>query len=280
VVPLPGSVVTCGLACACLLAVASVSSPAAAQTRDLPWNPAVDGAVLGSGAAVLVTTELLKPVLAPSECRWCEVDGLDLRVRGALVWGDTSVADAASGVIAFGLAPVSAVLTLGLASNHDGAFSGNFAADLVMTGEATVLAMDLDQLTKFLTGRQRPFVHARPPSAERPAQPDDNLSFFSGHTTATFALAAAAGTVATMRGYRWAPLTWVAGGVLALATGYLRIAADKHWLTDVVTGMAVGVGAGIAVPWVFHRPVTAMDSGSPVVGISPSPGGAALWLTW
>jgi membrane-associated phospholipid phosphatase len=263
-----------------MLALVAVSSPVTAQTRDLRWDPAVDGTVLAVGGAALVTTELLKPVLAPAECRWCEVDGFDLHVRNALVWADTSAADVASGVIAFGAAPVSAVLTLGLASDHDGVFSRNFAADLVMTGEATVLAMDLDQLTKFLTGRQRPFVHAESPAVARPAQPDDNLSFFSGHTTATFALAAAAGTVATMRRYRWAPLTWVAGGALALATGYLRIAADKHWLTDVATGMAVGAGAGIAVPWVFHRPESAMDSGISGVRISPTLGGAAIWFAW
>jgi membrane-associated phospholipid phosphatase len=77
---------------------------------------------------------------------------------------------------------------------------------------------------------ERPFVHVLPPAQKgRTAQPDDNnLSFSSGHTTATFALAAAAGTVATMRGYRWAPLTWIVGGALALGTGYLRIAADRH----------------------------------------------------
>src|ERR1019366_2629025 len=151
----------------------------------------------------------------------------------------TSAAGTASSVIAFGLAPIAAALTLGLAADHDHAFRRDIVGDVVIVGEATGLAMDLDQLTKFVVARARPAARARPfaralgpDERSHRADPDDDLSFFSGHTTATFALAAAAGTVATMRGYRWAPATWIAGGTLATATGYLRIAADKHWLTD------------------------------------------------
>jgi len=110
------------------------------------------------------------------------------------------------------------------------------------------------QLTKLLLGRERPFVHALPPE-QKPLTPlpsDNNLSFFSGHTSEAFALAAASGTVATMRGYRWAPLVWIAGGAVAATTSYLRIAADKHWITDVVVGIVVGAGVGFGVPYLFH----------------------------
>jgi membrane-associated phospholipid phosphatase len=267
-------------ACALTLAIVALSRSTAAQTRELPWNPAVDGAVLGVGSAAWIASEALKPSLAPSTCRWCGADGLDRSAREALVWSDTSAADTASGVIAFGLAPLSAVLTLGLAAHHDGAPTRDFIADIVIVGEAAVLAADVDQLTKFLTGRERPFVHALPAAEKsRTAAPDDNnLSFFSGHTTWTFGLAAAAGTVATMRGYRWAPAAWIAGGALAMATGYLRLAADKHWLTDVAAGMAVGTAAGVLVPYVFHRPGSPADATS--LRLSPVPGGAALSFVW
>jgi membrane-associated phospholipid phosphatase len=66
-------------------------------------------------------------------------------------------------------------------------------------------------------------------------------------------LAISAGTVAHMRGYRHANLLYGGGVALSLATGYLRIAADKHWSTDVLTGWIVGAAVGYAVPRYLHR---------------------------
>jgi membrane-associated phospholipid phosphatase len=78
------------------------------------------------------------------------------------------------------------------------------------------------------------------------------MSFFSGHTTWAFALAASSGTVASMRGYELAPVVWAVGLPLAAATGYLRIAADRHYLSDVLVGAAVGTAVGIGFPRLMH----------------------------
>jgi membrane-associated phospholipid phosphatase len=87
------------------------------------------------------------------------------------------------------------------------------------------------------------------PEAQRK---DDNLSFYSGHTSLTFTLATASGTVASLRGYSLAPAIWSAGlGVAALA-GWLRIAADKHYLSDVLVGAVAGSLAGVLLPVLFH----------------------------
>jgi membrane-associated phospholipid phosphatase len=110
--------------------------------------------------------------------------------------------------------------------------------------------------SSLLVARERPYVQTvrAGDNGRRRHTDDDDVSFFSGHTTEAFALASAAGTVATMRGYRWAPVTWVFGGGLAAGTGYLRLAADRHWFTDVLVGMIVGVGIGMAVPLLLHAP--------------------------
>jgi membrane-associated phospholipid phosphatase len=96
-----------------------------------------------------------------------------------------------------------------------------------------------------------------------------------------FALATASGTVATMRGYRWAPVVWSVGGVVAAVTGYLRIAADKHWLSDVVVGAVVGAGVGFALPYLFH---SAEDAPAPAaraaLRTSPLPAAGGLTLAW
>jgi membrane-associated phospholipid phosphatase len=273
-----------GLGLLALGATSATSPSAHAQARELRWDHVLDPVVLGAGSAAWLASELLKGALVPSSCRWCEVDGLDLAARDALVWRSPDVAGSVSSVLAFGLAPASAALTLGLAANHDQVFAHDVVGDVVIVGEATVLAMDLDQLTKFLAARQRPFAYERG-AGERAhaAAPEDDLSFFSGHTTATFALAASAGTVATMRGYRWAPATWIAGGALAITTAYLRIAADKHWLTDVLTGMVVGAAVGVLVPVAFHSPRSdAPAATTPLspIGLAPAPVDAAVSFAW
>ena len=41
---------------------------------------------------------------------------------------------------------------------------------------------------------------------------------------------------------------------LALFTGYLRIAADKHYASDVAVGALMGGLFGAGVPLLLHRP--------------------------
>jgi hypothetical protein len=206
-----------------------------------------------AGAAGWIATDLFEARLAPSRCRWCSVDCADAEVREGLVWRGTTAAATISDVAGFVLVPLAAFGLDGLAAAHDGA-AGDVPEDGLLIAEATVVAGDVTQLTKFLVGRERPFVHALPPE-EKPLAPQssgNNLSFFSGHTSTTFALAASAGTISTLRGYRWAGATWSVGGALAATTAYLRIAADKHWFTDVVIGAIVGAGIGFAIPYLFH----------------------------
>ena len=113
------------------------------------------------------------------------------------------------------------------------------------------------------------------------ATPDNNLSFYSGHTSEALALATASGTIGEMRGYRWAPLAWGVGGAFAAVTAYLRIAADKHWLTDVIAGAVVGVGMGFATPYSFHSAIgePARASITALSGALP-PAGPTMSFAW
>lgn len=214
----------------------------------------MDPGVVVLGAGGLVLTEAFKPTLAPSGCRWCEANEVDSAAKRALQWNNTASANIVSNWTAFALAPAASLGFDMLAANREGALR-RVPVDALLIAEAGVVAADLTEITKFLFARERPFVHDLAPN-EKPqtSQPSDNdLSFVSGHTSGVFALAAATGTVATMRGYRWAPAAWIGGGVIAAGTGYLRIAAAKHWLTDVLAGMALGVAVGVTVPLVFHK---------------------------
>jgi membrane-associated phospholipid phosphatase len=60
------------------------------------------------------------------------------------------------------------------------------------------------------------------------------------------------------------------GFTAAATTSYLRMAADEHWLTDVLAGAAVGTAVGIGLPWLHRRAVARH------VQLSPMRGGLAL----
>ena len=257
-----------------LLASGGVPEPA-----ELRWDPRVDLPVTAVELAAYLSTEtFLKPALAPPGCRWCATNGFDDGVRRlfnpSLTPSSNGVAgpDVASG-ITLGLTAGAMVGVDLLLSWRDGAVQ-DFWADLTITAEAALAASCVNQVVKFAVGRARPYTIGAPASLLAVSNADDqNLSFFSGHTSFVFAAVGAAGTVATMRGYRLGWLTWVVGIPLALSTTLLRLAADKHWASDTLVAMVVGAGVGVGLPLLFHGPVS---RALPQVTISVVPGGLGL----
>ena len=266
-----------GAAVAAALVAAPEVSHAEPGVRELSLDKTVSWSIAAGGGAVWIGSELAKSSLAPEGCRWCDtVPGVDRQVRQAWRWENTSAADDASDVLDFAVLPA---LVLGgdalLASQH-GALRG-WDEDAVVIVEAVVIASLLNQVVKFSVGRERPFVHALETDEEKRAteHPHDNdLSFYSGHTSLAFALVGAGGTVAQMRGYRHGWLVWPVGGVLAATVGYLRIGADKHWFTDVATGAFVGGAIGVAAPYLLHAPKDDDDESGSGSGLTAA--GAAM----
>jgi membrane-associated phospholipid phosphatase len=73
------------------------------------------------------------------------------------------------------------------------------------------------------------------------------LSMPSGHTTAVFTMATLAAVLLFRRGDRVRCLLIVAAYVLATAVGVAMIAQNFHYFTDIVSGVAMGVGTVLAV---------------------------------
>lgn len=270
-----------------LLGIFAVSAlgapPAAAQgstpVRELEVRRGVAIPIAAGLGAGWVASELAKGKLAPASCRWCDsVPAIDRRTRDAWKWDDTGAAATASDVLDFVVLP--AVVFGGdalLASQH-GALSG-WDEDAIVILEAAMIASAVNQVVKFSVGRERPFVHHLESAEEKagtrhPA--DNNVSFYSGHTSLAFALAGAGGAVAEMRGYRHGWVVWPVAGTIAATVGYLRIGADKHWLTDVAAGAVVGGAIGVGVPYLLHRPrekgerMDALESGRAALGPGPT----------
>ena len=254
-----GSLVT---ALALLLPATAVAQ---GQTYDLRHDWRIDISVTVAATTTWILSGVFEDRLMRKDCGWCErdshgkstVNGLDSAVRDGLKWSNSKTADTASNVLNQGVMPVTVLGMTALAAHHEGRVR-DVPLDVLLILEATTLALNVNQLTKMAVGRERPLVHALPPEqrslTDNPS--DNNASFYSGHTTRVFALAVATGTVASLRGYRWAPWVWAAGLTVATSVGYLRIAADKHYFSDVLVGMVMGSGFGFAVPYLFHGRVS------------------------
>lgn len=262
------------------LAVA-VCVSAAPPPAELSYDLRIDVPVTAAfGAWWLLSEFAFKHELAPSRCGWCGRNSLDDAARGVRgTLEGQRVAARVSDVLGVAAVPVTmlgldVVLTWGGGGTwRDGAI------DALLIIEAMVSSQALNQAVKFLVGRERPFVAALP-EREKPltTQPEDNnLSFFSGHTSYTFALVAATATIARARGYR---LWWVAlaaGVPMAAGTALLRMIADKHYLSDVFTGALLGALIGWGVPALFHRPV---KLGPATAWVSPGLGGLSMQGVW
>jgi membrane-associated phospholipid phosphatase len=242
---------------------------------ELPYSLTTDATITGIAIAGWIGSEALKSHLGPDTCRWCDPPGFDSSVRDALRWNDTGRADVISYVLPLAIEPLLVFGLDALSARRDQAPPRAAWVDALLISEATSIALAMNQTVKFIVGRERPFVHALP-EADKPltAHPsDNNVSFYSGHATLAFAMAVSGGTVASMRRYRLAPWIWGGGLALAAATAYLRIAADRHYFSDVTTGAALGSLTGFAVPYLFHNPQRLIVAPAPVDG-----GGAALAL--
>lgn len=266
---------------------AGVVTPADATTAspaktpyELKWDPRIDLPVTGVLIAGWLTTELTKPSLAPDTCRWCATNAFDNAFRSLF---NPSFEPSASGVKSIGTAsditafmalPISMLTLDAVLAWREGTLLKTMPVDLVLVAEATFGALALTQLTKFLVGRARPYsVGASPELIAQGSDPADaTLSFFSGHTSFAFAISTATATVLTLRGYKYAWLAWAIGMPLATTTAILRLAADKHWASDVLVGMLIGSAVGVGVPLLFHGRVTPSVS----LRVMPMPNGVAF----
>lgn len=225
---------------------------------DLPLTAALTGGAL----ALVGGTELAKSKLAPGSCRWCEPPGFDRAARWR--WGDPAAASTASDVLVVAL-PASLALSDYFLAGRDLRKAGE---DALVAAEAVAFSLLATQVAKFSFGRRRPRAWA----AGARTSADDDLSFFSGHASASFAAASAFGTVARLRGYRWWPWVYAAGLSGAALVSFLRMGGDKHWLSDALAGAAVGSGIGFATPLLLHR---GRDDAPVRVTMTPFPLGVA-----
>ena len=206
-----------------------------------------------AGSVVLSTSLLLAAGPPATRCGWCASDAFDESVRDALRARHPRTAAALSHAFSVAAAPALALGAL-LPSAFMRGRPSHALEDSVIVLDAVILTFGVTHGTKRLLDRERPAVHHGVAAAtEYAGHPSEwNQSFFSSDTSLAFALGSSAATLAYLRGYRVAPWIVFAGSVIGVSTACLRVAADMHWATDVLTGAAVGTAIGFSLPYFMH----------------------------
>lgn len=233
---------------------APVAEPSTPPRPEDPFDAelAIDLPIIALTGSVYVATEVIKHQLPWDGCYACEpsrLGPLDRRVLDNYVRGAAPASDAflySSLVI-----PIAA--DLGDVLGHRTGIRG-WGKDVAVLVETATVNAALNTAVKFAIGRPRPFSYGLDGSGRDPTAGDARLSFYSGHTSTTFAMATAYGYLFTARHPRskWVAPVWILGYAFAGTTGVLRVAAGKHFWSDVIVGAVAGTAVGLAIP-AAHR---------------------------
>lgn len=158
---------------------------------------------------------------------------------------------------------------------------GNTVTVGAIFAESYLLLAGSTRSMKRLVGRERPYLHNDEISPEERLETargegDALESFWSGHAAAAFVTATLLSTIyQDVHGRsRGSDLLWASSLSLAAFTSYARVAAGKHYPSDVLVGAAVGSAIGVLVPR-LHRKGSALAG-----GLSVSPGGVVVRIPW
>ncbi len=166
---------------------------------------------------------------------------------------------------------------------------------ILIHAEVIAVTLGLQTIANIAASRERPYGRncgatgpdGLPEGSFFCNSPDRYYSFFSGHTSQSFASAAvvcsAHMNMPLLGGGAADAVPCVTGMALAAVTGLLRVMGDMHYLTDVLTGAVMGTAVGFFLPWALHYAHGRSEgSAAPDVRVSvvPTGTGASLVGIW
>lgn len=139
-------------------------------------------------------------------------------------------------------------------------------ADAVVYGEALVISSGLDLMVRSLQVHARPLVYDSKVPAKERLSAEASGSFYSGHANGAFLSATYFAYTYSLRNPDSELKPWIWAGTMGAASlvAGLRIAAGKHYLSDILVGAAAGTGFGLLFPWLHRRD---RGSATPEVGM-------------
>ncbi len=211
--------------------------------KEIPYAATAIGLNLGGAYLALQVEDLTPLQIAALDAR--DVNGFDRFATENL----SNTFARASNVLEIStqLAPV-----LLLCGNRPRKHFGHIMA---LYAEATFINTGLTIVAKMSFRRTRPFVYNDEVPLEEKFGRTARASFISGHTST-----AAVGTFFAAKVFadfypdsKWKPVVWGAAAVIPGVMGYFRVAAGKHYPTDVMAGYLVGGAIGILVPHLHKK---------------------------
>jgi len=251
------------------------------DNRHFTIDPIIDGMLITGGATFDV---LLAMILSSNEIRPQppgSPDNLPSIDRGTVTQKIDPHANTYSNVglwTAYAFAALDPILS-GVRDGRNALF-----VDAILYAESLELTGAFTQATKIGVRRPRPIDYANcsDPQTADPAKcssTDMQLSFFSGHASATGAVAGTATYLAFARSGPRSPRPWItlaAGALLTSFVSYERVRSGEHFPTDVIMGSLAGAGIGVLVPHLHRRPhyhENDLETPPVLIGYAPTPGG-------
>lgn len=255
----------------------------AAQPGDIAWQPHwrksnwLDFAFTGAAFVTAATLELLP---RNSDTKWQSPILFDAATRRTFVARSASGrhrADVISDVglwASLGHVAVDSTLVAMVAHRAPGLGYEM----LLMDAEAYALSVMLNSIIKRATSRTRPDTNDCRDDTGYDRYCDNNShysSFYSGHAAVS---ATSAGLLcahhlrSSLYGGPWDTVACGAGLAMTSLTGLLRVVADRHWASDVITGQLIGFSSGFLIPTLLHyRPTPKRAVGPTIDGLLPQP---------
>jgi membrane-associated phospholipid phosphatase len=244
-------------------APAEAIAPSRAQKSVYEIRPWVDGPLLVTTGLAYGALALFGPswIVPHCPCSASEVPRIDQVALGKHNQAVDSLSTATT-LLAVAAPVVVDALDVG--------FSRPLAEDMVVYAEVLTISGTATELAKYVVQRPRPYVYGSTSQSVIDAS-SSYVSFFSGHTTTTFAALTSLTMTVSLRHGPQAWL-WVVTALVGTSVAIERVAAGQHFPTDVMMGAVVGVGTGLLIPWLHERGAAAM----PAVSLAQVQGGGVL----
>ena len=200
------------------------------------------GSGLGGSALSLLINHYVSP-LSVSEINALDKNSINGFDKSATSNWNTSAGTLSDAGLAFTfISP--AILMLGAAGQDEYLNIGT------MYFETMLYSTALNQLTKVIVLRNRPFtLNPDAPLGDKQST-DARMSFYSGHTTTAFASAVFLSTVfcELYPHSEWKPAVIGLSLASAAATGYFRYKAGMHYPSDILVAAVIGSTIGYIIP--------------------------------
>ncbi len=217
------------------LAVAVALTPQSSAAQEVDTVPAITAAQAGSivaAGALFGAGRLLDLNKGPPDCAPCDPLGVPAFDRWMIrppISGWSTASDAL-------------ILGLGTATLAHSATRENGWRGVVVGIETVAWTLGLTELSKALIGRYRPVLYTEDAVAAAD-EVANQRSLPSGHTANAFALA----TAYWLNNPDVGLVPKITAMAAAVGVGALRVAAAKHFPSDVVVGAVLGTGVAFAL---------------------------------